>query len=175
MSADIARRGPVTAQELLSAPVPASCEHQAGRLGRRRPAGIPANHGQMQLAWLNSTLLSESVGTAFGDLNGDGTGNAATVLYCNAGGVAWPDVIAFYAQGQAGLKLLAWTYVTDFNLPGIQEQENGFVRQIRYQNGAVYASGPRRTTAMRQPPRRWTTPRRSGCRAAVSSRRTSSA
>jgi hypothetical protein len=93
----------------------------------------------MQLAWLNTSLLSKSAGTAFGDLNSDGMGDAATVLYCNAGGVAWPDVVAFYAQGQAGLRLLAWAYITNFNLPGIRGQENGFVRRIRYQDGAVYA------------------------------------
>lgn len=139
VSADIASRGLVTAQELLSAPVPASCEHPAGRLVNGVLPGIPANHGQMELAWLGSSLLPESAGTAFGDLNGDGTGDAAAVLYCNAGMVSWPDIIAFYAQGQAGLRLLAWAYITDFNLSGIQQQENGFVRQIRYQNGAVYA------------------------------------
>jgi pimeloyl-ACP methyl ester carboxylesterase len=139
VAADIASRAPVTAQELLSAPVPASCEHAAGRLVNGLLPGIPANHGEMQLAWLNTSLLSKSAGTAFGDLNSDGMGDAATVLYCNAGGVSWPDVIAFYAQGQAGLKLLAWAYITNFNLPGIRGQENGFVRQIRYQEGAVYA------------------------------------
>lgn len=139
VSTDIASRAPVTAQELLSAPVPAACEHPAGGLVNGILPGIPANHGEMQLAWLNSSLLSESAGTAFGDLNGDGTGDAATILYCNAGGVSWPDIVAFYAQGQAGLRLLAWAYITNFNLPGIQEQENGFVRQIRYQDGTVYA------------------------------------
>ena len=85
VSADIASRGPVTAQELLSAPVPASCEHPAGRLVNGVLPGIPANHGQMELAWLSNSLLPKSAGTAFGDLNGDGTGDAATVLYCNAG------------------------------------------------------------------------------------------
>lgn len=139
VSADIASRGPVTAQELLSAPVPASCEHPAGRLVNGVLPGIPASHGLMELAWLGGSLLPESAGTAFGDLNGDGTGDAAAVLSCTAGGVAWPDIIAFYARGQAGLRLLAWAYITDFNLPGIQQQENGFVRQIRYRGGAVYA------------------------------------
>jgi hypothetical protein len=90
---------------------------------------------------LNSSPLSESAGTAFGDLNGDGTGDAAAVLYCTAGGVSWPEIIAFYTQGRARLRLLGWTYITHFNLPGIQGQENGFVRRIRYQDGAVYAEG----------------------------------
>lgn len=93
----------------------------------------------MQLGWLSNSYLSESAGTAFGDLDGTGTGDAATVLYCDAGGVSWPDIIAFYAPGQAGLRLLAWAYITDFNLPGIQGQGNGFIRTIRYQDGAIYA------------------------------------
>lgn len=139
VSADIASRAPVTAQELLSAPVPASCRHPAGRLVNGVLPGIPANHGLMQLGWLNNSGLTQSAGTAFGNLNGSETSDAAAVLYCNAGGVSWPDIIAFYAQGQGGLKLLAWAYITDFNLPGIQTQENGVIRRIRYQDGAVYA------------------------------------
>jgi pimeloyl-ACP methyl ester carboxylesterase len=139
VSADLASRAAATAQELLSAPVPASCRHPAGRLVNGVLPGIPVNHGEMQLAWLNSSPLSESAGTAFGDLNGDGTGDAAAVLYCTAGGVSWPEIIAFYTQGQGRLRLLGWTYITHFNLPGIQGQENGFVRRIRYQDGAVHA------------------------------------
>ena len=139
VSAGIAGRGPVTARDLLSAPVPASCEHPAGRLVNGVMPGIPENRGFMQLGWVDSSFLSESAGSAFGDLNGDGLGDAAAVLYCDAGGVAWPDIIAFYARGQTGLRLLAWAYITDFNLPGIRGQENGFIRQLRYTGGAVYA------------------------------------
>jgi tRNA A-37 threonylcarbamoyl transferase component Bud32 len=127
----------VTAQDLLSVPVPASCQHAAGRLVNGTLPGIPANRGAMQLAWLaNPRGVSEAAATAFGDLNGDGTGDAATVLDCFAGGVSWPEIIAFYAPGP---KLLAWTYITAFNLPGIASQENAFFRRISYTGGAVYA------------------------------------
>lgn len=79
---------PVNAQELLFAPVPASCEHPAGRLANGLLPGIPVNHGSMQLGWLARANLPESAGTAFGDLNGTGTSDAAVVLSCNAGGVS---------------------------------------------------------------------------------------
>jgi hypothetical protein len=138
VSADIASRAPVTAHELMSAPVPASCEHPAGRLVNGALPGIPADNGFMRLGWLGSTFLPESQGTAFGDLDGTGADDAATVLSCDAGGVSWPDIIAFYAPGQAGPRLLAWDYITDFNLPGVQAQENGFIRQIRHQDGGIY-------------------------------------
>jgi serine/threonine-protein kinase len=127
----------VTAQDLLSAPVPASCQHAAGRLVNGTLPGIPASRGAMQLAWLaNPRGISEAAATAFGDLNGDGTGDAATVLDCFAGGVSWPEIIAFYAPGQ---RLLAWTYITAFNLPGIPAQENAFFRRISYTGGGVHA------------------------------------
>src|SRR5258708_3382825 len=127
----------VTAQDLLSAPVPASCQHPAGRLVNGTLPGIPANRGAMQLAWLaNPRGITEAAATAFGDLNGGGTGDAATVLDCFAGGVSWPEIIAFYAPGP---KLLAWTYITAFNRPGIPTQENAFFRRIGYAGGAVYA------------------------------------
>jgi serine/threonine-protein kinase len=130
-------RAHVTAQDLLSAPVPASCQHPAGRLVNGTLPGIPANRGVMELAWTgNPRILTESAATAFGDLNGDGTSDAAAVLYCYAGGVSWPEIIAFYAPGP---RLLAWTYITAFNLPGIPAQENAFFRRISYTGGAVYA------------------------------------
>ncbi len=131
---DIKSRGPVTASELLSAPVPAVCRHAAGHLVDGIQPGIPANQGSMQLAWLHGGTKAESAFTAFGDLNGDGTGDAATLLNCNAGGVAWPQVIAFYSHGPA---LLGWADLTDFNLPGIQPQENAFARRITYHDGGV--------------------------------------
>src|SRR5215475_5138589 len=88
----------------------------------------------MQLAWLHSGAEAQTALTALGDLNGDGTGDAATLLNCNAGGVPWPQVIAFYSHGPT---LLGWAYLTSFNLPGIQPQENSFARRITYHNGSV--------------------------------------
>ena len=131
---DINSRAGVTANDLLSAPVPAVCTHKAGKLVSGVQPGIPEIHGSMQLAWLHGGAKAKAAFTAFGDLNGDGTGDAVTLLDCNAGGVAWPQVIAFYSPGPT---LLGWAYLNDFNLPGIQPQENAFARQITYHNGGI--------------------------------------
>jgi len=131
---DISSRVPVTAYDLLSAPVPAVCTHKAGRLVDGVQPGIPVNHGSMQLAWLHGGATAKAALTALGDLNGDGTGDAATLLDCNAGGVPWPQVIAFYSPGPT---LLGWAYLNDFNLPGIQPQENASAWQITYHNSGI--------------------------------------
>jgi pimeloyl-ACP methyl ester carboxylesterase len=133
---DIGSRAPVTAHDLLSAPVPAVCGHKAGRLVHGAQPGIPVNHGDMELAWLHGGAKAEAALTALGDLNGDGTGDAATLLNCNAGGVPWPWVVAFYSHGPT---LLGWAYLTHFNLPGIQPQENAFARRISYHDGGIEA------------------------------------
>jgi hypothetical protein len=138
VAADISSRAPVAASDLLSAPVPAVCTHKAGHLVHGVQPGIPAGHGSMQLAWLHGRFrggaTAEAAFTALGDLNNDGTGDAATLLDCNAGGVAWPQVIAFYSHGPT---LLGWAYLTDFNLPGIQRQENAYAWRITYHDGGV--------------------------------------
>ena len=140
----------VTATDLLSAPVPASCGHRAGRLSGGVLPGVAANDGVMELAWLADPHQSpQAANEAFGDLTGDQageqageqtgdrSGDAAAVLFCDAGGVAWPEIIAFYAPGP---RLLAWAYLTAFNLPGMgQDDQNAFVHRIAYQAGGVYA------------------------------------
>jgi hypothetical protein len=108
--------------------------HKAGKLVDGVQPGIPAGHGSMQLAWLDRGAKSKAASIAFGDLNGDGEGDAATVLDCFAGGVSWPQIIAFYSRGPT---LLGWAYLTDFNLPGIRPQENASVRQITYHHGGI--------------------------------------
>jgi len=129
---DIRSRAPVTINDLLSAPVPAVCGHRAGQLVNGVQPGIPANHGTMQLAWLD--YGTKAAFTAVGDLNGDGLGDAATLLDCNAGGVPWPQVIAFYSHGPT---LLGWAYLSDHVLPGLQPGENTRAWQITYRGGGV--------------------------------------
>jgi pimeloyl-ACP methyl ester carboxylesterase len=136
ISADISSRQPVTATDLLSAPVPASCRHRAGTLVNGRLPGIPQNQGDMQLGWLGDPS-SQHPGLALGDLNGDGHGDAATVLDCNAGGVPWPEIIAFYT---AGPKLLGSVGLDSINLPGHSPGENDLVSKMSYSNGAVNVS-----------------------------------
>lgn len=131
---DIRSRAPVTINDLLSAPVPAVCTHEAGQLVNGAQPDIPANHGSMELAWLHRGSKARTSFTALGDLNGDGIADAATLLNCFAGGVPWPQVIAFYSHGPT---LLGWAYLTDFNLPGHQQGENAYAWQITYRNGGV--------------------------------------
>jgi len=136
---DIAARQPVIANDLLSAPVPANCQHKAGTLINGRLLGIPTNAGVMELAWLGKPAAEQRDLLALGDLTGDGTGDAAAVLYCNAGGVSWPEMVSFYTHGARGPKLLGTVFLEDVNLPGRQPGENDFVYRLRYHDGAVVA------------------------------------
>jgi pimeloyl-ACP methyl ester carboxylesterase len=135
---DISSRRPVTAADLLSAPVPASCRHEAGDLSNGRLPGIPPQQGEMGLKWV---LWSDPARRAdlmvLGDLTGDGVGDAATVLYCNAGGVSWPEMVSFYTHGPTGPTLLDTVFLDDVNLPGHEPGENDLVRRLRYRAGAV--------------------------------------
>ena len=126
----------MTAEDLLSAPVPAVCTHKAGKLVHGAQPGIPADHGVTELAWLDRGPQIKAALTAFGNLSGGGGGDAATVLACNAGGVPWPDIIAFYSPGP---KLLGWVTSTEFNLPRIHAQENASALKISYRRGEIEA------------------------------------
>lgn len=136
ISADIGSRQSVTASDLLSAPVPASCNHPAGTLVGGKLPGIPQNQGDMQLRWLGNPA-SQRKYLALGDLNGDGHTDAATVFDCNAGGVPWPDIIAFYTSGP---KLLGSVRLDSINLPGHSPGENDLVNKTSYSNGAIDVS-----------------------------------
>jgi hypothetical protein len=122
--------------DLLSAPVPAACRLKAGRLVNGVEPGIPEDHGYMELASSLQGAAARTKLTAFGDLRGSGARDAAAVLDCSAGGVSWPQIIAFYSPGPA---LLGWAYLTDFNLPGIDGQQNTAVQQISYRSGGIAA------------------------------------
>lgn len=132
---DIDSRQPVTAASLLSAPVPAACRHKAGRLSGGRLPGIPEIRGVMGLGWVETGGPRADL-LALGDLDGDGTGDAAATLFCNAGGVSWPEIIAFYTHGPT---LLGSLSLSDINLPGHQPGENASVHRLRYADGGVVA------------------------------------
>jgi len=132
---DINARQPLTATDLLSAPVPASCQHKAGILRNGRLPGIPAGRGEMGLAWkLLAAAGRQGNLLVLGDLTGDGVGDAAAVLYCNAGGVSWPEMVSFYTHGPT---LLGTVFLDDVNLPGHEPGENDLVQQLYYRNGTV--------------------------------------
>jgi hypothetical protein len=127
-------RKPVGAASLLSAPVPAACGHKAGRLRGGRLTGIPAGHGSMELAWIDGGHRGDLL--ALGDLDGDGIGDAAATLECDAGGVPWPELIAFYTPGPT---LLGAVGLGGVNAPGREPGENATVHRLRYADRAVTA------------------------------------
>jgi pimeloyl-ACP methyl ester carboxylesterase len=132
---DISSRQPVTAADLLSAPVPAYCRHKAGVLRNGKLPGIPPGRGEMGLPWkLWSAPAMQDDLMVLGDLTGDGFGDAATVLYCTAGGVSWPEMVSFYTHGPA---LLGTVFLSDVNLPGHEPGQNDLVQRLRYHDGAV--------------------------------------
>ncbi|MGW3098297.1 esterase/lipase family protein [Streptomyces sp. NPDC001102] len=132
---DIQFRQPVTASSLLSARVPAACGHASGRLSGGKLPGIPPQRGVMGLAWVE-TGQSRADMLALGDLNGDGTGDAAATLDCTAGGVSWPQIIAFYSPGPT---LIGHISLSNINLPGHGSGENASVHRLRYTAGGVIA------------------------------------
>lgn len=125
---------PVTFKNLMSAPVPGICTHMAGKLSGGAQPRIPQDDGSTELAWLDAGQTSRTKLAAFGNL-GDGSGrDAAVVLDCNAGGVSWPQVVAFYGPGPT---LLGWSYLTNFNMPGRVPGQDTEVRQVVYNDGSV--------------------------------------
>jgi pimeloyl-ACP methyl ester carboxylesterase len=132
---DISSRQPVTAADLLSAPVPAYCRHKAGVLRNGRLPGIPPGRGEMGLKgvlWSDSARQGDLM--VLGDLTGDGVGDAATVLYCTAGGVSWPEMVSLYTHGPTRLGTI---FLSDVNLPGHEPGQNDLVHRLRYRAGAV--------------------------------------
>lgn len=116
---------PLTAAALQSAPVPALCDFPAGNLvNGTLPASDGANRGS-----------PPALGTdmeAFGDLNGDGLGDAAAVVNCNEGGVGWPDYIVFWARGPAGPLLLG-----AYSMGDAVGDARGATQKVTYHPGAT--------------------------------------
>lgn len=133
---DLASRSAPTYQELLSAPVP-DCGHKGGVLTNGIQLGIPVNHGDTALAYKDRGSRSDL--TAFGDFNGDGKPDAATLLDCNAGGVSWPQMLVLYThKAGGGLTLIAHAYLSDFNAPGHTAGENATARLLRTDGHSLY-------------------------------------
>lgn len=130
---DLEARQPATAASLLSAPVPAACTHPAGKLKNGELPGIPQGEGSMGLAWdAFNTSLEKFL--ALGDLDGKGGADAAATLSCNAGGVPWPELVAFYAPGP---KLLGSVDLGDIYLPGHTGGENANGAPVDREPGAA--------------------------------------
>lgn len=92
---------PVTSEDLMSAPVPILCKHEAGNLVNGR---LPLQDGSLGfVAIAHKSATDESPQAAFGDLTGDGVADAALVTACTAGGVAWPATVQLYTAGPTRL------------------------------------------------------------------------
>ena len=85
----------VTFEYLMRAPVPALCEHDPGELRNGELPPQEGHPGNVRIA-LNYNTAAYKV--AFGDLTG-GAGDAAMVIHCNTGGVAWPETVQLYTAG----------------------------------------------------------------------------
>ncbi|MGW4097317.1 hypothetical protein [Mycobacterium sp. NPDC004974] len=90
--------GTVTLADLLSAPVPALCRHDAGTLVNGQLPPQDSHPGSVRIAQRNDEPdLSYKV--AFGNLTGGANTDAAMVTDCSAGGVPWPETVQLYTAG----------------------------------------------------------------------------
>lgn len=88
---------PLTADQMLTAPVPKLCKHPAGTLANGAlPAKNPHDGGSQIALFPNAAWQRLSFHAWQGD---DGEQYAALVMDCNRGGVAWPPHLVFYRSG----------------------------------------------------------------------------
>jgi hypothetical protein len=97
-----ARGSAVTLQDLLSAPVPALCQHDAGTLVNGQLPPQDSHRGEVMIA-KNNDEPGNSYKVAFGNLTGGDNTDAAMVTDCNAGGVPWSETVQLYTAGPARL------------------------------------------------------------------------
>ncbi len=113
---------PITADQMLDAPVPSLCDHPAGRLvGGTLPAVQHVEINEQDGAWRTEQFASWTAP--------DGSPVAALAFNCNHGGVGWPDRIVFYGPGPV---VLAAVDVSDLT-HGSREQ----IRRLRVDGDGV--------------------------------------
>ncbi|MGV0779418.1 hypothetical protein [Mycolicibacterium sp. XJ775] len=88
----------VTLQDLLSAPVPALCQHDPGNLVNGQLPPQDSHPGSVRIAQRNDEP-DRSYKVAFGNLTGGANTDAAMVTDCSAGGVPWPETVQLYTAG----------------------------------------------------------------------------
>ncbi|WP_396926372.1 hypothetical protein [Mycolicibacterium sp.] len=101
-SADPAAGSVVTLQQLLSAPVPALCEHDPGNLVNGTLPQQESHRGHVGIA-RRYDEPGEPYKVAFGNLTGADNIDAAMVTDCSAGGVPWPETVQLYTAGPTRL------------------------------------------------------------------------
>ncbi|MEV0673360.1 hypothetical protein [Mycobacterium sp. NPDC050441] len=90
--------GTVTLQDLLSAPVPALCQHDPGDLVNGQLPPQDSHPGTVRIA-KRYDQQDPTYKVAFGNLTGGAHTDAAMVTDCSAGGVPWPETVQLYTSG----------------------------------------------------------------------------
>lgn len=81
---------------LQDAPVPALCRHTAGTLVQGKLPAQAGHPGTVALSYLVGSGRSEVALTSVGALEGAGSHDVVAGLYCDAGGVPWPEVVGVW-------------------------------------------------------------------------------
>lgn len=100
--ADPASGTVVTLQQLLSAPVPALCQHGPGNLVNGTLPQQDSHRGHVGIAQRYDDP-GKPYKVAFGSLTGEDNVDAAMVIDCSAGGVPWPETVQLYTAGPTRL------------------------------------------------------------------------
>jgi hypothetical protein len=104
---------PIRAEDLLTAKIPALCQHDEGHLVDGQLPGLGHNEGYAAISTgLTTDEYSSGIPPVFVDLTRDGVDDAVAVLSCSAGGVSWPDTILFYGPHTTFLGQVDLVYTT---------------------------------------------------------------
>lgn len=132
--ADLFRRQPLVAKDLLAAPVPPLCQIWPSGVLRNGVFSGPSPDQYAEPPTLATTGdYRTGAMLALGDLDGDGIGDAASVVNCTAGGVGWPDYVVMWGSG---LRLLGAYFMGD----AVGEARSG-TRSIAYDKGSIVVDG----------------------------------
>lgn len=121
---------PVTLEDLMSAPVPGLCRHDAGDLVSGQLPLQDPHYGFVAIAHKSATDDRPQV--AFGDLTGDGVDDGAMVTACTAGGVGWPATVQLYSAGP--------TRLGGIDLGDVTHGGRESVTDLSISNGVVHVS-----------------------------------
>ena len=124
---------PLSAADLMSAPVPPLCNFPAGRLVDGQLPGQPASAGQPPTLVTNAAEDGSADLVALGDLDHQGAADAAAIVNCNAGGVGWPDHIVFWSASTNGPAVLGSYDMVE----AVGDARSGTLRLTHQSDGSV--------------------------------------
>ena len=92
--------------------------------------GLGPTDGYVTISNDGTDEFGPAIPPVFADLTGDGTQDAAAVVYCSAGGVSWPDTVVLYAPGPRllGAADFYTVHVAEHASVASMAAENGDVR-----------------------------------------------